>query len=306
MNLGEVLSQAWKIIWKHKVLWIFGILASCSGANGSIGNVQSTYRGEAPPQLERLIDQFARLPEWQIALIVGIILLIFLILIVISIFLSTIGRIGLIRGTVQVEQGLEKLSFGELFSGSIPFFLRIFGLNLLVGLLGFLAALILIAPFIVLTIATFGVGALCLLPLFCVFIPMAWFIGIIVEQANIAIVSENLGILAGLKRGWDIVRNNLGAVILMALILYVGISLIAGFIIGLPLIFLVGPFVVGALSGTERALQGGALISVLCFIGYLPILLILSGILSAYIQSAWTLTFLRLRSKPIIAKPQAE
>ncbi len=29
-NFGEVLSRAWQIIWKHKVLWIFGILASCS------------------------------------------------------------------------------------------------------------------------------------------------------------------------------------------------------------------------------------------------------------------------------------
>ena len=24
-NFGEVLTRAWQIIWKHKVLWIFGI-----------------------------------------------------------------------------------------------------------------------------------------------------------------------------------------------------------------------------------------------------------------------------------------
>jgi hypothetical protein len=28
-NFGEVLTRAWQIIWKHKVLWVFGILASC-------------------------------------------------------------------------------------------------------------------------------------------------------------------------------------------------------------------------------------------------------------------------------------
>ena len=33
MEIGEVLSRAWQIIWKHKVLWIFGILASCSSSN---------------------------------------------------------------------------------------------------------------------------------------------------------------------------------------------------------------------------------------------------------------------------------
>lgn len=304
MNYGEVLSKAWKTIWKHKVLWIFGILASCSSTNGSIGNIQSSYRGELPPQWQRFFDQFAQLPAWQIALLVGGLLLISLLLVIIAIFLSTIGRIGLIRGTSQVDQGVEKLSFGELFSGSMPFFLRVFGLNLLIGLLGFLLAMILIAPLIVLTMVTFGIGALCLVPLICVLIPIVWFIGIVIEQANIAIVVENLGILAGLQRGWDIVRNNLGPVIIMALILYLGVSLIAGFIIGLPLVLLGMPLIVGVLSGAERALQGGALISALCFIGYLPILIVLSGILRAYIESAWTLTFLRLRSKPIIAQPQ--
>ena len=33
-NFGEVLTRAWQIIWKHKVLWIFGILASCARGGG--------------------------------------------------------------------------------------------------------------------------------------------------------------------------------------------------------------------------------------------------------------------------------
>ena len=33
-NFGEVLTRAWQIIWKHKVLWIFGILASCGRGSG--------------------------------------------------------------------------------------------------------------------------------------------------------------------------------------------------------------------------------------------------------------------------------
>ncbi|GEM_PF-5728360 len=35
-NLGEVLTTSWKTIWKHKVLWVFGILASFArGGRGS-------------------------------------------------------------------------------------------------------------------------------------------------------------------------------------------------------------------------------------------------------------------------------
>ena len=38
-NFGETLTRSWQIVWKHKVLWIFGILASCSrgGGGGSGG-----------------------------------------------------------------------------------------------------------------------------------------------------------------------------------------------------------------------------------------------------------------------------
>jgi hypothetical protein len=29
-NFGEVLTRAWQIIWKHKVLWIFGVFAQAA------------------------------------------------------------------------------------------------------------------------------------------------------------------------------------------------------------------------------------------------------------------------------------
>jgi len=35
MDYGEVLSKAWQITWKYKVLWIFGILAGCGGQFGN-------------------------------------------------------------------------------------------------------------------------------------------------------------------------------------------------------------------------------------------------------------------------------
>jgi hypothetical protein len=84
----------------------------------------------------------------------------------------------------------------------------------------------------------------------------------------------------------------------MALILYVGIGLIGGFLIGLPLALVFAPLLTGLLLNTNRAFEGGLVLSALCFVGYLPILIILNGILRGYIEAAWTLTYLRLRSKP--------
>jgi len=45
-NFGEVLTRAWQIIWKHKVLWIFGFLAGCGQSGSSVrGNFGSGSRG---------------------------------------------------------------------------------------------------------------------------------------------------------------------------------------------------------------------------------------------------------------------
>src|SRR5262249_35635735 len=141
----------WQITWKYKVLWIFGILASCSRGNGggSGGNGYQTSRGggngNSPfgPEAERFFNQAGQwvTDHWWV---VALIILAFILLLLISIFLGTVGRIGLVRGTLQAEEGAQSLSFGELFSGSMPFFWRIFGLSFLVGL----AFLVLLLPLV--------------------------------------------------------------------------------------------------------------------------------------------------------------
>ena len=32
MDIGSVLTRAWNITWKYKVLWLLGILAGCSAS----------------------------------------------------------------------------------------------------------------------------------------------------------------------------------------------------------------------------------------------------------------------------------
>jgi hypothetical protein len=303
MDFGEVLSRAWQIIWKHKVLWIFGILAGCSNANGGGANFWNEVQRRTPPQTQRFFDQFNYLSNWQIALIIGAILLVVLLLVILAIFLGTIGRVGLVRGTLQADQEANHVIFGELFSGSLPYFWRVFGLNLIVGLASFFLVLILIAPFVLFAIVTLGLGVLCIIPLLCLLVPFFWLVGLVIEQANIAIVIEDVGIVEGLQIGWDVFRNNFGAVFIMGLILSLGINLIGGFIISIPLAIVAVPAIVSFATGTQRALGGGLLVAALCFVAYLPVLLILGGALRAYIGSAWTLTYLRLTTKPQAMEP---
>jgi hypothetical protein len=302
MDISSVLSRAWQIIRRHKVLWIFGILAGCTGANTGASNFRySASRGDLPPEAQRFFDQFGQqfgqMDDAQLALLIGGVILAVLLLVVLAVFLGTIGRIGLVRGTLQAEQGASNLSFGELFRGSLPYFWRVFGLNILVGLAAAAFVVIVSVP-----LAISVIGLACLFPLFCLLVPLSWLLTLILEQANAAIVVDDLGILAGLQRGWELFKSNLGTFILLGLILMLGIGLIGGFIIALPLFVVAVPAIIGVMSESNSGLSGGLLISGLCFVAYLPVLILLGGILQGYIQSAWALTYLRLTGRSAAAE----
>ena len=196
--------------------------------------------------------------------------------------------------TAQAEGGTEHFIFGELFSGSMPYFWRVFGLSLLIVLLG----LLIFIPLTLFSVITFGLGLLCTLPLLCVLIPALWGVSLVIEQANVAIVLENLGIGDGVRKGWEVVRANLGSMIVMALILFVG-GAVVGFIVGIPIIVAVAPLIFGAVTNNANP----AWITAICCAVYFPVLLVLSGILNAYIQSVWALTYMRLTAKPLDTPP---
>jgi len=297
-NFGDILTRAWQIIWKHKVLWIFGVFAGCSrgggggsGGGGGGGGGAQPGPGQPFPQFELVME---RIGQWinDNPWIIAVFVILALALIALTIFLGTIGRIGLIIGTNKAEQGAEKLIFGEMFSECMPYFWRVFGLSLLIGLI----FLIIFIPLIFFGVFTAGIGFICILPLICILIPISWAVTVVIEQANAAIVLENLGIGDGLRRGWEVVRANIGTMIIMALILFIGAAVV-GIVLALPIILTVIPLAFAfAVGGGDRPALWIWIVGACCAI-YFPILLVLNGILTAYIQSTWTLTYMRL-SKP--------
>lgn len=293
MDFSEVLTKAWRIVWKHKILWIFGILAGC-GTGGGGGGSGARWEQNAPfsqggsGDMERALQQAGQwISEhwWVVALII----LALLILWAVAVFLGTIGKIGLIRGTFKVDGGAEKLGFGELFRESMPFFWRVFLLTFLIGLI----FLVIFLPLVLFGIVTAGVGFLCLIPLLCVLVPVLWAVGIVVHQANSAIVVEDLRMLDGLKRGWEVFKKNIGPMLLIWVITGV-LGFVVGLVIALPMLIIVVPAAIGFATSGGQLPTAALLVSGLCFVVYLPILIVVQGILSAYIQSVWTLTFLRL------------
>lgn len=314
MDYGEVLSKAWQITWKYKVLWIFGILAGCGG---QVGNNSFNYSmgGEGgpspggpsdipylPPGLRQFffsIEQwFNQLSQLEIILFIAGAFILSLILVAFFTVIGTIGRIGLVKGALEGDRGAVSLSFGELFQQVRPFFWRVIGLGLLLALVFLVIGGTFAAFVAVFSIFTLGLGVICLIPLFCLLVPLGWFVGIIVQQAYIALIVENLSITESLRRGWEVTRQNLGSVILMGLILNIGVIIIGGGLIALPFTAIALPALGGLAIGTESAVRGGLLIAGLCLVVYLPVMIVLGGIIRAYYESAWTLTYMRLTKPP--------
>jgi hypothetical protein len=108
-------------------------------------------------------------------------------------------------------------------------------------------------------------------------------------------------VIDALKRGWDVFRDNLGEMVLMGLVLVLG-GMIVSFVVAMPMILTIIPLMMGiiaAIAGDSGALvAGGVVVSGLCCVAYLPVLIIVSGIVRAYIGTAWTLTYLRLTKGP--------
>lgn len=308
-NFGEVLTRAWQIVWKNRVLWIFGILASCGrgGSNFSGNNSSWSNNGTgAPPDIPPQFMEFFQWIEQNLtAFLVGTFAFVCLIWII-AIFLSTIGKIGLIRGTAQIDTGSEGLIFGQLFSESTPYFWRILGLSLILALPVFIFALI-IAAVAVFGIAASqgsdvsGLGFFATFPLLigcvCLLVPVMLVLGVIFRQAENAIVLEEMSVMPALSRGWEVFRQNLGPIIIMAIILTV-IGLAVGFVIAIPVFVILVPASIAFIAGeaqnwTPLAVAGA------CICLYIPISLLLNGIVIAYTESAWTLTYMRL-TKPQI------
>ncbi|MCK6569335.1 MAG: hypothetical protein DCC59_12795 [Chloroflexi bacterium] len=291
IDLGKTLTRAWQIVWNHKVLWIFGVFAGFANSNGSGGNGSSSEDapGKYPGGAERFVEQARQF--WEQYMLIIIATCVALALLSFAFYaLGMMGRIGILKGVYKIESGASSPIFAELWSESMPYFWRFFGMNFLVGL----AFLLIFIPFVVAGLLTNGIGFACLIPFICLLIPAAWAVSIILEQAQAAIVAEDLPMMDGFRRGWEIVKTVIGGMIVLSLVLGIGGGII-GFIIALPVIAAVLPAVFG-MTGYRfgDAIPPAAYISIACCALYAPVLIFLNGVLTAYMKTSWAPSYLQL------------
>ncbi len=309
MNFGEILSKTWKVIWKHKILWLFGFLAGCGavgssgGGGGGGGSAASTNYQQGNwdgfdsmmPSTHRGINEFFRmLADIPTGVWIAIGIGIFLAIIVFSVLflmLGTLGITGVVKGTSMADEAGEDekpLSLKAIFMGLKPFYWKVFLFNLGYQIAGFIVGLMLVLPIILLAVCTCGFGLLLM-------IPIGWLVSLMVTFTTIAMVEEKLDVFKAIGRAWKVLIRNLGNVLLMFLILGVG-QIIIGLLLALPILMSFTPLVINGIATSFQTITTGLVITGILLLIFVPLTAFLGGVLRAYVWGAWTLTYRRLVS----------
>jgi hypothetical protein len=293
MDYGEILTQAWRITWRRKSLWVLGLLAGCSASGRGSGGGQagSSFRGYdfngggGAPEIERFFESIP--PEVWISAVIGIVLII-LALALVSLVLGVLGQSGLISAFAQEDAGVE-VPLGRAFSLGGEYFWRLLGVRLVVWLIGIAIA----GAVAIFAIFTLGVGLLCLAPLLCLLIPVSFLVDAYVVLTMVAAVQEDLGVLAAFSRAWEVIRSDFAPVLVMALILILGGGIV-NLLISAPFVAVFVPGIVGLALGEGWTVVTGLVASGALLLIALPLLLLASAIITTFTTGAWTITYRRL------------
>lgn len=299
LNFGEILSDAWQVAWKHKVLWWAGILISLLGfVSVPINLVTNPVFSSFPGSPSHIGNNLAPVLMGD-----GLVIL----LSILSIPLSALAMLIPSLATVRLERGDERLHFGELVKGVMPYFWRTLGIILLVWVGVFVVTFLLAGCLILLGVITAGIGFLCIVPLMLLFIPVAILVYAIMEQAMAAILVDDLGIGGALQRAWDVVKKNFIVMVIISILVYLAYMLVS-MIISIPMMI---PFFgmfsrmffnSGAQQPDFAAFQKIFRNMMLWMLVFSPIYAVLQGFLLAFMQAIWTLTYLRI-SRPVDQRP---
>jgi len=236
--------------------------------------------------------------------VLAIICILFIIAIIIWV-VSIISRGALIAGVVQVEDE-GSTSFGQAWAAGRKKFWTLFGLGVLAAIPMIILVLLGVIFFAagiasgvglmdvqeaagITTIVTTSIICLCFLC--CGMVVL----GMVLEQIRVygerAAILEDLGWIDAFKRGWQVIKENLGPTIILWLIF---------FAIGL-VIFMIILVIVGVLTLPFLAMFGlsepGAWMIVPAICGGLVMLVVfalLRSIVTTYISTTWTLAYREL------------
>lgn len=305
MDYSRLISDAWRITWRHKYLWILGLFAAggggCSGtANFNTSSFQLPGSGQNPIGTISDLESWVQ-AHWALlgALLVGLVVVGFILFVI-----SVMATAGLVAGVDDAAARRPVARLGTAWRRGVACFWRLFGMWVLVGLMVLVVMAVLIAILVVPiaisaadgsgvggvgVVAAVLIGIVMLLAL----IPVAAVLNIVLEWAARALVLENTGVVASLSRGWRLFRANIGPSLLVWLVSIV-LSLGAG--IAIAVVAFAAAIPAGVLLAASWGNIGPAVLAALGVLGLivLVVLVAVKAVWATYFSAYWTLAFRQL------------
>ncbi len=342
LDISKVLSRSWHILWKYRILWIFGFflaMASSGSSNPNFNWQQNWNRdfGQTPWNID-VPHMFGQTPE-QVknmlivcAVVMGAVILFWALA---SALLRYVSEVTSIRAVNDYEATGVKLGFKQLWkNGWNRSAWRLFLIDLLIcvpiivmvllfGLLGlwvFLASNSGSQGFLIFSaITAAGLGLLFILVTFLLGIALS----VIRHFAARISVLESSGVIDSIKQGYAMIRRHLKQVFFIWLVM-VGISIgwgLATLILFLPLLLVAMLTIVpGIIAGGIPGLLAtglaalftptpwywiiGAIVALPLFIlvTFSPMILV-AGWQHIFNTSVWTETYRELKALEVV-KPK--
>ncbi len=304
MDFGRIITRAWEITWRWKVLWILGFLAALAGGGPNLGNSGYRFGGGQNPSTGLPNFNMPTIPTGLAGLFVGLACLAVIAGIVIWV-LAIIARGGLIAGVVQAEDE-GTVSLGHAWETGVRRFWTLFGIDVLVALPMIVLVLLAIGGVVLafVPVATSSGGnapayldrnaplivsaVCCLCTLICGLVIVGIVLGQIRIYAERAAILEGLGWTAAFGRGWRVLREHLGPTVIFWLIM-----LVVGIVVGVVILIVLSPLAIPLIAifsqnqagpGWWLALCGGGLIALV--VGAL-----ISSVVQVFTSATWTLAY---------------
>jgi hypothetical protein len=286
-DFGEVLTRAGQITWKHKILWLSGIILALIGflslPISLLFNDPATMMITDPAQINERMG--------SMLLANGLIMLISIASIPVYIIGMTIPTLA----TYRIETGNGQVTFLGLAQDSLRYFWRVLGIFGLIWLGSVAIMMALFACIGVLAVVTFGLATICMFPIFLLFIPIAMAVYAFMEQAISAVVVDDLRLSAAMQRAWDLVKKNIGVMALLSIIIYLGATVVS-MVIAVPMMIPMfsSIFSLGTQPPDAQFFENYMRNITLWVLAFSPLYALFQGVILTFMQSAWTLTYMRL------------
>ncbi len=309
MDFGHIISEAFQITRRHRVLWIFGTILAIFGGFPQVYNfsfnsfnfpggfTDSKGMEKSSEELATNLGFLKYIEPSTWLILLGLSVIVFLTLVFVLIYFQTWSYAALASQTLNIIKG-QAASFKEGKAIGEKFFWRILGFRILFGI----ALIPVILVFAVFPLLFFIVGLKGLAIAFLIIEGLLFFFGVIVYSILIAIVSEfgvrkmieaDLKIIESIKQGWYLFRDNLGTTLLVWLV-----SVGLGFVIIFPVLFTSLIFI--ALGFAFFIINPWLVI--IPIVSFFIIFAFIGGLWNVFIFSYWSLAYTNLLNKPSFAK----